>query len=320
MENSEVTEEEVTEVTKARESDYLWIKGKFNYGGRNKTYGLLSCILDLTEENMTGLDLLVTDEGIDIQLGVSLDQFIEVINNSITDYRSSKSKEKLVSSLTTAEIDQLLTAEERLEAATEIFKEKLETIIQETIKINLELESITESEVKEKYPDLFTTEEPAEEEEQLEEAEEKEVEPEDDGLLNAKLVLKCSPVISAVRGKKITNLQLQDRVVVQVVDNRSVGQDIADLLQQERGQVTGVLEGIEYNQELDRYKISVRFKQNIYGKLVVDPEVKLAIPEEDMVTKQEDTSSGFDLDQEVFILFGVLGIIALLIILIFVFL
>ncbi|WP_041607853.1 hypothetical protein [Halobacteroides halobius] len=307
-------EKEITEEL----NGYLWIKGKFNYGGRNKTYGLVNLFIDLEKEKLMDLKIAMVDKVIELGLGSNLNFFLETLDKIKTDYRSQKAQEQLVSNFKASEIVRLLGAvdDNSSEVAKEIFKEKLEDITQEAINFKVKTKLFSRDELEESYPKLFD-----EDKKEVEsQTEDETIENDQETKLDARIELKCSPVISAVAGKRITDLQLQDELVVQVKDDRDIGQDIAELLQKQgQDKVVGTIEEIKHDQELDRYHIVVKFKRNIYGKLVVDPEVKLTITEESRanVESREKSDSTFNLDQEELVLFAILGLIVIVIIILF---
>ncbi|GAB6099994.1 hypothetical protein JCM16358_18730 [Halanaerocella petrolearia] len=295
--------------------EYFWTKGKFSYGGRNKTYGLINAVFNIENNQLLKLDLVITDEGLDIGLEDDLSQFATIISDLKVGYRSRKRKRDLIEKIENSKREDLLIAmtEDDTEGVNEVFKEEIEEIIQESIKLEVKIEPLTISQLEETYPELFT------EEVEEDSTSEDESEENTSGLemSDTKLELKCSPIVSAVQGKRVTNIQVGEKLVVEVIDDRNIGQDIAELLQQQEGKVVGAVEGVMHNQELDRYQVMLKFKGNIYGKLVVGREVKLKTLSNNknkVDQSQPESDISFDLDQEILLLFGVLGIIILVLI------
>ncbi len=306
----------------AKNKEYLFLKGKFTYGGRNKTYGLLSCIFDKETQELVRLDLLEKDENFEFRLESSLRSVAEFYRNQLTNYRSKQMAEKLSTSLTRNVIGKIFTEaqNDNLAAIKLIFQEKLEDIQQESIKFELEQEIISQRELEKIYPELFAVDE--EEETEAAEAEEgldriNEFSEEESGL-DAQIELKCTPIISAIRGRRISQLDSGEKILVNISDKRSLGQDLRDLLERRNGAAVGTIEEIKYNEELDRYRVLVKFKRNIYGSLVVDPEVKITvIDDSEPVPTEESANLGFKLDQDIILLFGGIGLIVIFLIVIF---
>ncbi|KXS40162.1 MAG: hypothetical protein AWU54_2076, partial [Candidatus Frackibacter sp. T328-2] len=92
---------------------------------------------------------------------------------------------------------------------------------------------------------------------------------------------KCTPIISAVKGIRAGDLEVGDKLLVRIVDRREVGRYLADLISTEDQQIAiGVIDQIYFNEDSKRYTLMIEFGPNIYGKLLIDSEVKLALAHE----------------------------------------
>jgi len=305
MNNVEVEDKEMDNIgnTQGLKEEYLFVNCKFNYGGRTKNYGFINLIIDIeTKSIIHSSAVLTSDREIwDINLHISFfkDELDELIEKSaVTEDKDLRLeiKENLdVVALVEADNDQEI---ER------IIKEAIENVIQEAVSLNLIIEKANQEELKLIYPELFA---------KKSDSTSKEDDLSNDnssldgiinsGKLNIDIKLNCTPVISPVKGRRITELNLGDELVVKVNDDREISKSVASILEKnEDGDVVGLIREINYNEELDRYNVLVQFKSNIFGNLVVDPEVKVKshkVIAEDEKTKKEGS---IEIDQNLLII------------------
>ncbi|WP_018249243.1 hypothetical protein [Orenia marismortui] len=276
--------------------NYLIILAKFSYGSRIKNYGFLNIVVDFEVQALTKVILLLgSNKDIwDINLNHNLFRGeIDELNDD-SNYRADDFKSKLKESLDIQNLIELATLEQT-EELNGLVKENIEDIIQEQINLKMTTTYINQEELNNIYPELKVVEEVDLNDVELDEessntSKEK---------LNLDIELKCTPVISAVKGKKIDDLDLGDEIFVKITDQREVSNSIADLLGDNQKELTGKIVEVNFNQELDRYNVLVQFKPNIYGNLVVEPELKIKankVIENGLNTKDNNQEIKFDKD------------------------
>ncbi|TDX48904.1 hypothetical protein [Orenia marismortui] len=276
--------------------NYLIILAKFSYGSRIKNYGFLNIVVDFEVQALTKVILLLgSNKDIwDINLNPNLFRGeIDELNDD-SNYRADDFKSKLKESLDIQNLIELSTLEQT-EELNGLVKENIEDIIQEQINLKMTTTYINQEELNNIYPELKVVEEVDLNDVELgEESSNTSKEK-----LNLDIELKCTPVISAVKGKKIDDLDLGDEIFVKITDQREVSNSIADLLGDNPKELTGKIVEVNFNQELDRYNVLVQFKPNIYGNLVVEPELKIKankVIENSLNTKDNNQEIKFDKD------------------------
>lgn len=293
------------------EKNFLELYGEFKYG---HNHGLLYLIADGEEG-----ELLLFKEAFgskkeleEITLGIDSEVFLEAIDMLAEKniYKSQKIKMDLRNDFNPTMISHIVqlssSDEEELKV---LFQEKLEDIVREQVKIKLSYNLLNKEELKEAYPKLFP-------EDDLEKAEGKEKNKGNlKDKLNLDIKLNCTPIISPVAGKKITALGIGDKIAVNIVDDGK-NNKASSLITDERGVATGIISQIAFNQEIDRYNVLLQFNENIYGKLVVGSEVKLAVEEiKNKVTVDEDDqeTQKVSIQKDSIIIYGLLALLILLI-------
>ncbi|MCK8828377.1 hypothetical protein MWH25_11635 [Natroniella acetigena] len=295
--------------------DNLIVCGRFSYGGYSKTYGLFVIVIDSKERRFIKLNLALSSKA---ELKeVDKQKFIKKLE-SLAKEESHDEQEfasDLKRSFSEQEVDELVRWGQ-FDVATEIkklLKEKLEDLIQEQISLEVKFELKDEEELQKIYPELFPEHELNKEDEDNAEAEELG----ENNKLGLEITLSCSPIISPTSGKKATDLNIEDKLVVKVIDEREVGQYLSGLLQEKQGRVVGTIIEINFNEESQRYSIRIKFGPNIYGKLIVEPEVKLTyLAKNEELNKQEaDSVAKITVDKNLlFLIAGVAIIIVILVV------
>ncbi|MBM7557496.1 hypothetical protein [Halanaerobacter jeridensis] len=281
------TEQEVNQdnnIDTNQEEEFLVIRGRYKYGGRNKTYGIFELISEPAAAKFNYVDLgsSSTDEIYDLFLDLSNQEFRDELQQ-LVDIANSQDKnitKKMRKRLAAPEVMELLT-EGQEEEAEELIKEKIEDEVQEEIQLELNWGFLSRSELIKIYPDRF----------ELDDAEDSGGDLSDEELeglsdyegveegLNAEIKLNCSPVISAISGKLITSFDIGDEILVRITDRRDLTGELENKIKVSNGLGVGTIEKIEYKEEVDRYKVLVELGDRIYGQLVVGPKVMLSFPE-----------------------------------------
>ena len=298
---------------------YKVIQGKFNYGGNSKEYGIFFILLNdgptLTIEK---LDLAVSNQKNinDIGLKISSKLFSEALKEAKENqvYKSQKLGMNLKNSLNTSDLKEIKRAVENneLEKLAQVFKEKLEDSFQEQTRVKTEFSTLVEEEVKSIYPSLFS-EEDSENQDSKQEQEETE---NDSQKEEAKITLKCSPVISPASGVKAESLTVGDTISVKITDGSETAKRYKSELHGDRGFAKGEIKDLLFNKESDRYSISIDFEDNIFGELVVGPQVKLAVSDSNEKVKdfEEVNKADDNYNKKLILLFGLVGAVLILII------
>ncbi len=303
-----------------QEGDYLIIYGKYNYGSRIKNYGLFAISLDIEKKKLIATELVVgnRDEILNLYTKFENGLFIEGLEEiHEKNYKDYDMKLNFKNNITSSQIFEVLNR--KGQEIKIFFKEKLENILQEQIELQSNNEKITLEELEATYPELISSEEVVDDSSQddikigAEEDDEEEVKKE--GKINIDIKLNCLPIISPVTGRKITQLKEGDKLAVKVNDNRNVAQELINQLQNEDGIAIGIIEEVDFNQDSERYNILVKFKSNIYGALVVEPELKLEAPEV-KERRAEEKEDSIEVDQQLLLLFGSIGLLILLLVII----
>ncbi|OCL27686.1 hypothetical protein U472_03800 [Orenia metallireducens] len=295
------------------QEEYLFINCKFNYGGRIKNYGFINLVIDIKAKSLIKVSALLTsDRDIwDINLHISffkdeLDEFIEKSASTEDNELRLKIRDSL-------DVAGLIEAN-RDEAVERILKETIENIMQEAVTLNLVIERVNKEELKVTYPNLFTKTEDLDDKESKNYKNNNLDGTTNNGKLNMDIKLRCNPVISPVKGKKVTELNLGDEIVVKVNDDRDVSKDIVEMLEKnEDGDIIGLIREINYNEELDRYNIVVQFRSSIFGELVVEPELKIKYNQAINEELENGKKEAMELDQNMLII-GIFATIMIILI------
>jgi hypothetical protein len=169
----------------------------------------------------------------------------------------------------------------------------------------------TETQLKRVHPDFFDGVDEEQEEEDTTGS----------NKLGINITLNCIPIVSPTFGKKITELDIGSQLLIKVIDQREVGQYLNNLLSSDVGAVVGTIEGIEFKEKSERYSVLIKLSSNVYGKIYIESEVKLATPESEqekmarLKTAQETGNRLINKDMVPIVLLIGLVIILLIIIL-----
>ncbi len=309
---------------------YKVIQGKFNYGGKSKMYGLFFLLFNSGPTlSLEKLDLAINNQKDIDEIGLKLSSrlFVEALKEAKEKevYKSQKLITNLKNSIGPDELKEIKRAMEdnELEKLAKVFKEKLEDSFQEQTKVKTEFTSLAKEEVKSIYPSLFSEKDADEEAEEniAEDADDENIdkdEAKDSKEQEAKITFKCSPVISPASGVKAESLNMGDNISVKITDGSETAKRYKSELHGDNGFVNGEVKELLFNKESDRYSISINLKDNIYGELVVGPQVKLAAPnnnrEIDDGKKPDRNSGNNDYNKNLIILFGVVGVLLIILI------
>lgn len=302
---------------------FLILRGRYRYGGRNKTYGLLELIAadDDTKFSYTDLGSSSSEEVYELFLDVtnnefrdSLAELVEIGNNQ--DRNISRSMRQ---NLSVPEIIDLLGKDSETEVK-ELIKEEIEDEVQEEIELEINWTFIEEDELLEIYPARFK-----DNEESREEGEE-EIESLSDyeggAGIDAGVKLNCSPVISAISGKLITSFEIGDEILVRITDSQKLDSELEDKIKVTNGLGVGTIEEIKYKEGTDRYNVLVELGDGVHGQLAVGPKVMLSYPEgeEDQMAEELAEVAEGNEDNNSALLFTIVALFIIIIILLLFFL
>ena len=317
-ENEEVKNEETT---------YGMIQGKFSYGGHSKNYGLFYLLLNdgpiltieefnLAINNQKNLD--------DINLNLAPKLFVDVLKEAkeMKEAKSHSLTLSLESNLDHQDLKEIKAAiaEDDLDEITSVFKEKLENEFQEQTKVQTIFISLGEKQTKKIFPELFKSQVDDSEGQSSSDNAENETEQKESGAdldsKSARITLKCSPVISPASGSKAESLTVGDSVSVKISDGSESAKRYKSELYGDKRLVEGEIKELLFNKESNRYSILLQLKDDIYGELIVGPQVKLASSRSDAKVAKDESDNNQDADysQNLILLFALAG--ALLIVLI----
>jgi hypothetical protein len=296
---------------------YAIIQGKFNYGGYNKFYGLFILIIDGKNGKTIKTELIVNrdTEYNDISLRVDSNVFIKTINGleNSNSRQSSNLRLMLDNEFNPAKLFEILAKakDNDFNGIKQIIKAKLEKELEEEIELRLRSKVKTETQLKRVHPDFFDGVDEEQEEEDTTGS----------NKLGINITLNCIPIVSPTFGKKITELDIGSQLLIKVIDQREVGQYLNNLLSSDVGAVVGTIEGIEFKEKSERYSVLIKLSSNVYGKIYIESEVKLATPESEqekmarLKTAQETGNRLINKDMVPIVLLIGLVIILLIIIL-----
>ncbi|WP_018248488.1 hypothetical protein [Orenia marismortui] len=303
----EINEEEAKKALKLAENDldkalkmeeyiaknYLTIQVKFRYGGQNynEQYGLISLIWNGKEgEVINTISVIDNKEKIsDILIEVDHSVFMKALKQiseettSNLEYQFKKGLEDQFNPTVIYQIFKFIK-EETPSKVEAIIGEKIRNIIEEDIELELYAELITKEKLLKIYPEYF---------QDNIDSEDKSDNVSNDGNkknFNLDINLNCVPVISATKGKRVQELSIGDKLKVQITDNKEIGKYLNNLLKDSSGTATAIIKNIELNKNLKRYSITVQFGPNIYGTMLVEPEVKISTISEGEKESKEFTS------------------------------
>lgn len=302
------------------DKNYIVIHGHLSYGGHNKTYGLFIIIANgkkgeflkvdsvLSNNHMlSNLNLKVNTEAFDRTLE-KVEQAEKKINRKI--------KTGLKNNFNPTEIFEILELMEinNQDSIRTMFQRKLDDILTERIELKLYTKLTTKAQLKSNYSSLF-------QENMKDEVESKDSKDKSKNKLGIDIQLDCIPIISPTKGKKVNQLSIGDKILVKIIDKRDVGKYLGELLQGKKGKAVGQIEEIEFSKATKRYAIVVQFGPDIYGKIVVEPAVKLAIVVEEEVffekeVNKKDKQDKIKVDQNKIVIGGLIIITVFLILII----
>ena len=317
QQTAEINQDEAKQALKLAEGDldkalqmvdyvsqsYMIIHGRVGYGAYNKTYLLFSIVSDGRDGEILSSDLVTTSKEDVENISLNIDHM--VFTKTLTDV-NVKSKKSLNSKESHLKFERLFTAAEIYELFTllkaddlskfkMIFKEKLEEFLKEEINLKLFAKTLTKVKLKTYYPDLFSKEEQAQNDDNhsaKQEGEEKK--------LGLDINLTCQPVISPSSGKRVEELLNGDEILVKISDNSEMGRYLASLLKDTTGMIKATIEDREFNQATERYWVLIKFGPNIYGNLSVSPQIKISTPQAE--EKSIKNKEGAAIDQGTFML------------------
>ena len=298
------------------DKNYIIIQGKINYGRKHKIYGLFSVIADGKKGEFLKFDLVLANEKklLDINLKVKNDVFTKTINNFSSQLTNSskyyyKLNTKLKEKFNPTEVFELLELVkiDNINEIKNIFKEKIQNILEEQVQLDLHVRSTTKAQLITIYPKLFSKEQSNDTNEDSENNQKEK--------LGIDITLSCIPIVSPTKGRKLRNLSSGDKILVKVTDTREVGKYLANLLNDSNKGVEGIINDIEFNKNSKRYLVTIKFGPNIYGKIITESEIKLATPEikTELINNQTELIEN-KLDKNVLLIFILLGLISILLI------
>ncbi len=263
---------------------YVIIHGKLSYGGYNKTYGLFYLIAEGKDGELLREDSVLNNNH-DLKQ-IDLEVSNKAFAKTLADYTPLEEiKLGLKKNLSPAEIFDLYkyTKNDRQEEVRALVEDKLEEELEAAIELTVYSELKTKPQLENMYSNLFAEESEVEEESNTDSQQESN----DDLGLN--VVLNCLPVVSPTQGKRSEELSLGNRLLVKIVDDSELGNYFRNLLSNDSGLTTGIIEEINLEPSLSSYKIKIRFGPDIYGEVVVGTEIKVVSnPDEEVLKKERE--------------------------------
>lgn len=271
---------------------------KFETEGSNKVYGLVNLVGNGKEGETLKLNVITTykrelwSTRVDINNTV-FDRTIEEVKEGSGTTYDKDIRNAFTDELNSAQLFELFTSvkEDCLPGIKGMIRDLLNPIFNKKIELEIGTELLTKTQLDQKTTVELNNNK--EEEEKEEEETEK---------TQLSIYLKSAPVISAVNGCKVRELEIGDKILVRIIDEREVGRYLADLIStEEKGVAVGKIIDIHFNEQSDRYTLMLEFGPKIYGKLLVEGEIKIALIDEleerfGQLEKQEETNIGFELD------------------------
>ena len=109
------------------------------------------------------------------------------------------------------------------------------------------------------------------------------------------VLLKVEPVVAPVMGVPALELQVNDKIMVKIIDQREIGYYLSGLLDarenQESVPVPATIKEISKQEDTDNLMIIVEFGPGIAGKMHISPEIKIEIP--GLEEEEVEESPGF---------------------------
>lgn len=278
---------------------FITLQIKFQKGGQtDKVYGLINLIANGKSGDLLHLNVITGYEReiSEVKLEISNEAFNQTIDQLEEEHGTSydgEIRQVFYDQLHSADIFKLFTMikEDEIRCVEGEITEILNEVFSKQVQVDVEANLITKTQV-EKNLDVSIKEEKEDnkDEEKIESEETKS---------ELSIYLKSSAVISAVKGKRVEDLEIGDKILVKIVDKREIGRYLADLISTEKSQIsTGIINQIYFNEDSERYTVMVEFGPKIYGKLLVDSEVKLALAKEvekdKEATDEIEKESNFD--------------------------
>ncbi|AGB41320.1 hypothetical protein Halha_1375 [Halobacteroides halobius DSM 5150] len=290
------------------DKSYVLIQGKLNYGGYNKNYALFNLILNGKEGEFIKTNSVVdTDNKLwETDLTVNNKVFTKTIDQFSSNLNKKKQHLALKKIFTPAHIYQIfqLTKEDNIEERQFFFAEKLERYLEEAVELEIIAKLKTKVQLTRDHPDLFSNEKEDTKENTKEE-----------GQLGLDIKLKCRPFISPTKGKRPRDLHIEDKLVVEIIDNREIGRYFGKLLTSKSSDlVTGKITALNFNSAVGRYSITVQFGPRVYGKLVTGTEIKIATKNDSNSTPNSTKIEEKDSNNNSIILLVAMSIIILAIV------
>ena len=249
--------------------EYLIFQGKFYYGNRSKEHGILLGIVHIQEGGIIRLNLALSTAHKLRKIEHDSDNkyFIEFFKNVSLKDRSQavNIKLNLETEFKTIGINKLL--EYNRDDFEELMQEVIEDTVQERINLKLEYNLRSRTEMKEIYPKLFDNKE--------DEKNEKE-----------EVKLTCEPIIAPVDGKKVSDLNTGDQILVNINDSRSLyfKEELGELQEDDSERTKAWIDDINLKREEEN--ITVQFMPEVYGIITLGEDgrqtgIKLAIPKKE---------------------------------------
>ncbi|MCK8817299.1 hypothetical protein MWH28_07980 [Natroniella sulfidigena] len=261
------------------DKNFIVVHGKFNYGSsNNRVYGLFSLIADGKQGEFIKHELALSKQRkiLNISLNVNNKVFMKTLNNLDPEQviKDQAVSLNFFSSFNPTEIFNLLNLvkDKQQDKIKNLFTEKLEDVIEEAVDLEIYTDLTTKAQLKNFYSDLFPTPDSSPEKEEEEEEKEKE-----QNKLEMEIRLGCTPIVSPTQGQKVSQLKIGDKLAVKITDDREIGQYLAKLLHNSEGITVGEIKSISFNEDSERYLILIQFGPSIYGQVLIEPEIKLAI-------------------------------------------
>ncbi|SJZ38303.1 DUF4899 domain-containing protein [Selenihalanaerobacter shriftii] len=262
---------------------FFTLQIKFQGEHSRKIYGLINFIADGKNGELLNLNVVTTYNREVLNIGIEVsnkafNQTIEEIKEEGSNSYDTEIRQAFYNKLHSADIFELFTEvkKEKTRNVKAAIEEVLDGIFDKGIKVYVADNLMTKAQIQQ-LTELTI------ESNSRDEVEENEQE------TGLSIYLKCAPIISAVHGTKVEDLQEGDEILVKIVDTREIGAYLANLISTNGKYIsTGVITQIYFNEESKRYTLMVEFGPKIYGKLLIDGEVKLALAEELLEEQEND--------------------------------
>lgn len=253
------------------EKAFFTLQIKFKKPGHsNQVYGLINFIANGKAGELLNLNVVTTysREVFDIGIEVSnkaFNQTIEEFKEEGSTSYDNEVRRNFYEKLHSADIFELfeMIKRDEIRFIEGEIADVLSEVFSKQVEVDVEANLVTKTQIGQLVNMTVESEEVSEEEEEKES--------------QLSIHLKCSPIISAVKGTRAEDLEVGDEILVRIVDRREIGRYLADLISTEASQITpGMIEDIHFNEGSNRYTFIIEFGPNIYGKLLIDSGVKLA--------------------------------------------